>query len=294
MTVFADARATRDLTRSLVEQTRRPSELIDLYFVMGKTNALMASIAFDLGNWQAAGTLANSATTYADLAGHRSLQAWALGLQGTLAFWREEPTRSLNFIARGLAVAPEGASRYRLRYIASRAHAVNGDAGAAAEVLAAAERDREAAQKYPDELHDEIRGEFTFDDARAAACAAAAWLHLGDGKQAARHAQLALDAYAVVPEAQRPFSPVTGARIDLAAAQLLLRDRDAAEDELSTVFALPSVLRNASLTGRIGRVKSLLDAPRWRTDPGAKELADRITDWLGDTASRPESVEGVI
>ncbi|MET8140408.1 hypothetical protein ABZU32_08885 [Sphaerisporangium sp. NPDC005288] len=291
MTVFGDARAIRDLTRCLIDRTHRPLDLIDLYFVLGKTTILMASIAFDLGNWHAAATLANSAATYADLAGHRSLQAWSRGLQGTLAFWRDEPKRSLDFIAQGLAVAPEGASRYRLRYIASRAHAVNGDARAVADILETAERDREAAQAHPDELHDEVRGEFTFDDARAAACAAAAWLHLGEGEQAARHAQLALDAYAQLPEAGRPFSPVTGARIDLAAAHLLLRDRDGAEGELSTAFALPSALRNASLTARISRVRTLLSTSAWRGDAGAYDLADRISDWLSDTAAKPESVD---
>ncbi|MFC6080739.1 hypothetical protein [Sphaerisporangium aureirubrum] len=288
MAVFAEARATRDLARSFVERTRRPSELMDLYFVLGKTNALMASIAFDLGNWQAAATLARSATTYADLAQHGSLQAWTLGLQGTLAFWRDEPERSLDFITRGLLVAPEGASRHRLRYIASRAYAVQGDSVAAGKVLTAARRDRETAAGRSDELHDDIRGEFTFDDARAAACAAAAWLHLGDGERAADHAQLALDAYAEVPELRRPFSPVTGARIDLAAAHLLMRDRDAAEEELVSVFALPSAFRNASLSGRIGRVQSLLKASHWRSDAGTRDLADRIADWLVDTATRPE------
>jgi transcriptional regulator with XRE-family HTH domain len=82
--VFVDTRAVRDLARVLTERTCRPSDLADLYVVLGQTNALMGSIAFDLGNWPAAATLARSATAYADLAGHNSLLAWTLGLQGTL------------------------------------------------------------------------------------------------------------------------------------------------------------------------------------------------------------------
>ncbi|TDD17872.1 hypothetical protein E1294_26550 [Nonomuraea diastatica] len=294
MEVFANARAAQNLARTLVERTRRPSDLIDLYLVLGQANALMASIAFDLGNWQAAATLARSSTTYAELSGHGSLQAWTLGLQGTLAFWQNEPERSLGFVFRGLAVAPQGASRYRLRYIASRAHAVAGNAEAARAVLVEARHDKEVSVNFPDELHDEVRGEFTFDGARAAACAAAAWLYLKDGEQAAHHAREALDAYGQIPEVRRPFSPVTGARIDLASAYLLTGNREAAEAELGPVFALPADLRNVSLSGRLARTRFILGSPAWQGKPAAIELSDRMNDWLQETAANPGVVEDVM
>ncbi|MEV0826418.1 helix-turn-helix domain-containing protein [Nonomuraea rubra] len=291
--VFVDTKAIRDLARTLTNRTHRPSNLADLYVILGQTNALMGSIAFDLGNWQAAASLARSATTYAELAGHGSLLAWALGLQGTLAFWRDEPERSLGFVSRGLSVAPKGAPRYRLRYIASRAHAVQGNGAAVAATLAAARADRDDRDDFVDELDHEVRGEFVFDDARAAACAAAAWLLLHDGDQAASYARRALDQYAHVPANRRPFSPVTGVTIDLAAAHLLSGNYSEAASELETVFTLPQELRNVSLAGRIAKVKAILSRPEFGCDAKSRQLSGRISDWLNETAAKPDAVEGV-
>ncbi|WP_433516495.1 helix-turn-helix domain-containing protein [Nonomuraea sp. CA-143628] len=290
--VFVDTRAVRDLACSLTECTRRPSDLADLYVVLGETNALMGSIAFDLGNWPAAATLARSATTYAELASHNSLMAWTLGLQGTLAFWRDEPRRALEFIARGLAVAPKGAPRYRLQHIKSRAHAIEGNAAAVEDALAAAQADANDRHAYPDELDREVKGEFTFDDARASACAAAAWLHMYNGEQAAIHARRALDSYATVPESRRPFSPVAGVTIDLAAAHLLAREYDEAAGELESVFSLPQELRNVSLAGRIAKIRDILHAPGLARQ-APRQLTTRVIDWLNDTAAKPDAVDGV-
>ncbi|MBF8187465.1 hypothetical protein ITP53_17330 [Nonomuraea sp. K274] len=286
-----DARAVRDLARTLAQRTYRPSDLSDLYVVLGQTNALMGSIAFDLGNWQAAATLAKSATTYAELAGHSSLQAWALGLQGTLAFWRREPEQSLAYLSRGLAIAPAGVPRYRLLYIASRAYAVQGNKQAIDDALAEARVDFDARDTRPDELNDSVRGEFTFDDARAAACAAAAWLHIGDGEKAASYAERALSSYASLPEERRPFSPTTGATIDLAAAYLISGNHDAAEEKLEVALSLPQEMRNASLAGRLAKVKAMLDERARGKDGRSKVLSSRIHGWLKDTAAKPDVVD---
>lgn len=294
MVAFVDARDVRDLARTLVQRTFRPSDLADLYVILGQTNALMGSIAFDLGNWQAAATLARSATTYAELAGHSSLQAWTLGLQGTLAFWRREPEQSLSYLSRGLSIAPHGVPHYRLLYIASRAHAVQGNEQAIGEVLAQARSDFEDRARRPDELNDSIRGEFTFDDARAAACAAAAWLHVGNGEKAASYAEAALNVYTSLPEERRPFSPTTGATIDLAAAYLISGNRDAAEEKLEAALTLPQELRNASLAGRLAKVKDILDNRGHAKEPRSKALSLRIDGWLKDTAARPDVVDEAI
>jgi hypothetical protein len=292
MIAFLDARAVRDLARTLAQRAHRPSDLADLYLVLGQVNALMGSIAFDLGNWQAAATLARSATAYAELAGHSSLQAWTLGLQGTLAFWRDEPEQSLKFLSRGFSIAPAGTPRYRLQYIASRAHAVQRNARGVEEALTAAQADMEARDAARDELNDSVRGEFAFDDARAAACAAAAWLHLKNGEQAAAHAKLALNIYAAMPEYRRPFSPVMGATIDLAAAHLLSGSHDEAQEELEVAFALPREMRNASLAGRLARVKTILAKPELNCSVRSRDLPERIDFWLNETAAKPEAVEG--
>ncbi len=149
-------------------------------------------------------------------------------LSGRISCDRGQPRRchpdhwlGAGLLERGIAVAPRGAPRLRLRYIAARTHAGLGDTGATADVLAAARTDHEAMGSSRDELQDEVRGEFEFSDARAAACAAAAWLELREGDRAEEYAHMALDRYSELPEKTQPFSPVNGIRIDIASARLL-------------------------------------------------------------------------
>lgn len=293
MEVFGVARQVRDLAVQLADRCRRPRELADLYALSGQANALMSSIAFDLGRWDAAVTLAQSASTYADLAGHASLLTWTLGLRATLANWGHRPAEALRHAERALSVAPPGSPRVRVRYIASRTHALRGDAESAAAVLAQAQLDREAAELRPDELHDEVRGEFRFDDARAAACAGAAWLGLGDGVQAERYTLRALAHYEALPAEVRPFSPVNGARIDTAAARVLQRDLAGAQDVLLPVLTLEPTKRNAALSGRLRSFSQSLSVPTWRGNSEAAQLVEDIAKWLADTASQPLPVPEV-
>lgn len=291
--IFTEARHTRNLAYQITDRTRRPSELADLYVVAGTANALMASIAFDLGHWDAARSLAQSATAYADLAGHASLEAWTWGLQATLANWRRDLSHALDYFERGLAIAPRGASRLRLRYIAARTYAGLGDTGATADVLAAARMDHDAMKSAGDELQNEIRGEFEFNDARAAACAAAAWLELREGDRAEEYAHVALDKYFELPEETRPFSPVNGIRINIASARLLSRDLDGASDSLRPVLALNPAMRNTALIGRLKSTREILGTPIWAQVSGARDLTEGIDQWTSNTAAAPLPAEEI-
>ncbi|MGP4105251.1 hypothetical protein [Nonomuraea sp. KM90] len=98
--------------------------------------------------------------------------------------------------------------------VARHAHAINGNAATVEAALCAAQAVADDRQSYPDELDQGIRGEFAFNEARAAPCAAGAWPHMRDGGQAAKHAQRALDVYAAMPSNCHPFSPIAGVTID--------------------------------------------------------------------------------
>ncbi|WP_428963935.1 hypothetical protein [Micromonospora fluostatini] len=285
--MFSSARRLRDEARTLAERTRRPLDLADLYIIIGQGTSLMASTAFDLGHWNESAALARAATQYADLAGHASLKAWTYGLQMTLANWRNEPDAALSYFARAMRAAPDGEPKLRLRYIASRSHALLGDSASVAAVLEAARRDRDSAESQPDELATSIGGEFAFGDARAAACAAAAWLDLRNGEQAARYARDALRVYESLPAARRPYSQINGTHIDVAAAHLYMRDKDGAAETLRTVLGLPPQKRNVSLTGRLSRIERLLGEAPWDGDAEAGQLAERISVWLSETSARP-------
>ncbi|MEU8261258.1 helix-turn-helix domain-containing protein [Micromonospora sp. NPDC048999] len=280
--VFASARQLSTEARTLAEQTRRPGDLADLYLVIGQGTALMASAAFDLGCWNESAALARASNQYAGLAGQASLTVWTLGLQMTLANWRNEPDAALAYFAKAMPSAPDGEPKLRLRHIAARSHALLGDSPSLREALQDARRDQELAAERPDELSVSLGGEFTFGPARAAACAAAAWLDVGDGEEAARCAQEALDAYHHLPPARRPYSQVNGIKIDLAAAHLCMGDRDGTIQALGDVLNLPTEKRNTSLTGRMTRVRHLLSGSPWDHDQDARHLAEEVSGWLAE------------
>jgi transcriptional regulator with XRE-family HTH domain len=277
---FRIAKRLREEARNLVEKTRRPAQLADLYSVIGQGTALMASTAFDLGYWTQSTSLANAAGKYAALAGHRSLEAWAYGLQMTLANWRGDPDAALVYLARGERVAPPGEPALRLKYIAARSYALMGDRSSVQEAINLARRDRDQAEGHPDELSCSVGGEFEFGEARAAACAAAGWLDLQSGEDAIRSAKDAIRAYEEVPAYRRPYSQINGARIDVATGSLHIHDLDAASEALVSVLELPAEKRNISLSGRLEKVSGQLASSSWDRNPGAQSLRESVVEWL--------------
>lgn len=277
---FSASHRIRTLAVKLAGQARRPGALSDLYTIAGQATALMASNAFDLNRWDESATLAQSAVSYAALVGNSSLQAWTFGLAALLANWRNEPDTALDHFGRGLRVAPPGTSKARLRYIAARSYALLGDRRSVDRVIDQARRDQDDAERHGDLLCEETGGEFAFSRARAGACAAAAWLDLGCGHEAKDAAQRALSELTALHPSRQSVSQVTGTRIDLAAACLLGGDRDEAEEALGHVFAVPSPLRNVSLSGRLARAQKSLGSTYWSADPKARQLNDALGEWL--------------
>jgi hypothetical protein len=263
----------------LAEDARNPGTIVDLYSIAGQGTALMASTAFDLNRWDASDALARAAISYASLVGNSSLHAWTLGLAALVANWRNEPDAALLHFQRGIEIAPRGAPRVRLRYIAARTYALLDDHSSVASVLAQARRDQDDAEKHYDELSEAIGGEFSFGVGRAEACAASAWLDMGSGAEAKASAQRALDELLVLPAARQSVSQVTGARIDLASSYLISGELDAAGEMIRNVTTSSSSLGNVSLAGRLARVRRTLSSGRWAKDPAARRLRDTVQNW---------------
>ncbi len=273
---FNAAHRLRRHALELAGETHRPGALSDLYVITGQATALMASTAFDLNRWDESAALARSGISYASLVGNLSLHARTLGLAALLANWRNEPDIALDHFRQGMEVAPPGAPKVRLRYIAARSYALLGDAASVGRVVDQARRDMDDAPGHRDLLSEEVAGEFAFGRARAEACAASAWLDLGCGREAKAAAQCALDDLTALPAGRQPLSQVAGARIDLATACLLEHERDQAEEALSQVIAAPSPMKNVSLAGRLARTRKILAAPYWSADATAQQLSDSI------------------
>lgn len=117
-----------------------------------------------------------------------------------------------------------------------------------------------------------------FGDARADACAAAAWLDVAAGREAEQRAQRALDHLSALPRPRQPFSQVAGAQLDIASARLLTGNLDGAGAMLSGVLELPDRMRNVSLAGRMARIRDELHA--MNDDGEVRRLLATVEVWL--------------
>jgi transcriptional regulator with XRE-family HTH domain len=290
---LAEARRVRDVAFSLAERTRRPAQAADLYVNLAQVCGLMSVGSFDLAVWPAAIEQAHAAFVYAELAGHRPLQAWVRGMQALNAYWCGRTGEAVELAGVGLALAPPGTAQARLHCISARAwsHVRAVDQTRAA--LAAADRDRDLiGEAGHDELHDGIGGEFGWGPARQAMCSASALLWIGDADEAARRAT---EAILLRPQDQTGSLVDMTARADLACAELARGGLDAADEALSPVWDLVPAHRRHSLVERLHSVAKALARPCYARTAEAVALTERIEAFTADSAPRllPPGMGGV-
>jgi hypothetical protein len=286
--LLAELVSARDRAYVLIDRTRRPADLADLYLIAGQACGLAATTAWDLGDPDAADDLANAAWTYGQLCGHNTLRAWTRSVQATIAFWSGRPGEGLQFAGDGLRYA-EGAAAVRLYAIAARAWSLlpGGTDEARASLRQATEaRDRDHGR---DEMSDSLGGEFGFPPARLALCAGAVHIGLHDGASAARCAVDALQLYEQTPADQRRWAVRHGALMDLATARAQQGEVDGAADALRPALVLEPARRTARLTRRLQTLRAVVNRGTHRTSPVARDLVEAIDDWSGLalTAARP-------
>ena len=237
-----------------------------------------------MGYWDASARFADSAVSYADMAGHTSLRAWLLGVQGFLANWQGRPDDAVNYLGAALECAPPGTAIARLRAYQARSRALLGDRDGVTEAARAAEEAREVDSH--DEIHDMIGDEFSYILARQVFNIGTAYINLGDGTTAEVQAQRALDLYAASPAEQRFYYDENAARVDLASARIMRGDLAGARAALEPVFALPPVQRSAGITSRLDQVRALLAVDLFRNSREAVQLTTDIADFTTDTTAR--------
>jgi len=280
---LGQARKLRDESRRLSERTRKPVQLADLHLVTGGACGLLAMASWDLGAWSAAIEQAHAAGIYGEIVGHRGLQAWAAGCEGLIVFWRGRPREAADVVASALEIAPRGTARARLHCIAARAWAYLGAVDRVRSELAAADRAQdEAGDAYREELHDEIGGEYGWDKARHAMCAATALLIAGDPAGAAVRAREAIALHA----AGYAFGDLVSAkaRADLACVELSGGGLDAAEDALNPVWGVAPGFRRYPLVGRLESASAALGEPRYARSRPAADLVERIRVFSAESA----------
>jgi len=271
---FVAAKRVRDLAYALLDRTSVPSQETDLYMVIGQACGILATASFDLGYPESAAEQSRSTYTYGKMIGHNGLCAWALGMRALICYWDDRPYQSLDLIGKGLAIAPQGSATLRLRAIESRAFAHLGDQDGTAESARLAHE--QEGSSHRDLIHDEIGGEFSFDDARLARCLGSAWVRLSEPAPAIQESRTALEIYRSRPEAVRMPKVEAEAHIDLAHAYVLQGSLDAAEQSLRTVLATEPDGRVEGITSRLVAVHERLIQPAFRGAREAVELTQRI------------------
>lgn len=265
------ARQVRDSTYKMLEQTRRPAQLVDLNLAAGMSCALLASASFDLGQHGAALAQIRAADRYADMAGHPGLQAWAGGFAALVAYWDGRPGEAVQVVEAAIEQAPVGTPTARLQSIRARAYALVDDRRRVVEALAAADDALGAGQV--DELHDTIGGELGWEHGRHDMCAGTALVTVGDARAAAERLDAAV-------EFTGSTSFVDPARADLAAARLIGQDLDGAIEALDPVWSVSVDRRRFGFTSRLATIRTTLATPGWAGSVPARNLHDQITEFV--------------
>jgi hypothetical protein len=278
--MFAQLKRARDLTYLMLERTRRPAQTSDLYLVAGQFSGLMAAVSFDLGQPDAATEQARAAFTYGQVIDHNQLRAWARATLSMIAFWSGRPSEGATHAQAGLELVAVGDVAVRLHAVAARSWALAGSRDHALAALHAAE-DAANADPAPGDLATVVGGEFVFGRARQELSAGATMLAVGNGPQAAQHAQAAIDVYEALPADHRWTGGLHGARVDLAAAHLLASDLDAVQEVLAPTLALTAEHRTERVAARIRALRHNLGTGRFRSSVKASHLAEELEAFAG-------------
>lgn len=276
----------RALLYRLIERTRRPAQVADLYVMAGQVCGLMAAATFDLGYFPAATEQARAAFAYGEAAGHNGVRAYARGLQAVIAYWDRRPREAVELTRSAARYAGSGTSGTRLACVRARAWSY---LGAEVETTAAIQ-DATAARhtdEPDDDMYDTIGGEFGFSRAREHNWYGTALLTLGDHTAAAEHSTRTLELLAASAATEQPHREPgleAYARTDLATAHLLIGDIEQATDTLTPLWDIPDAERRSALTGRLAAMSDVLTGTTWRGNREAGELRDRLETYRADAA----------
>ena len=76
------------------------------------------------------------------------------------------------------------------------------------------------------------------------------------------------------------------ARCDLANAELIRKDLDAAAEALSPVWPLPAIRRSEGVTGRLLKAERMLVAKAWQSDRQAADMREQIVMFNAEASAR--------
>jgi hypothetical protein len=258
-----------------LEDQKPPSTTKQLLVLASVTSGLLARVAHDRANPQAA--LAHSRTAFlcADNAGHCGMRAWIRGLQSLIAFWAGRHHDAVRYAQQGSTHGAVGTTSVWLPVSEARAWAALGNSQATLAAIRRAEAARDAVQ--PDEV-DEFGGLCTFSRNRQLYYIADSLAQLPtEALSAERYSLKAVSAYSDQTAADWAFGDAAGSACGLAAARVSRGEILGADLALEPVFALPIDQRINGIVLSLNRVhRALALAPFSRE---SHQLQQRIEDF---------------
>jgi hypothetical protein len=273
--LFTEMRRVRGRMHDALDRRMWPRDATQLYLLLGCVNCLMANVASDLDNPQAAEELARAGWAYAVAIDHRPLMAQLRLSLADIAYWHDQARKASEHALAGLQYLAHGPTAAQLHLKYARAAARTGESEAAQRAITAASEARQ--RDYTDDLL-EIGGEFRLSWASHHSLAGSALIEIpGAERDAATELEQATRLYqSGEPGEVFRYTLEARARIDLAAARLRTGALDAAADAIEPVLSLPPAKRTLELPQRMTAVRAELAQPIFRGSPQARALDERI------------------
>ena len=276
--LFLEMRRVRSRMHDALDRRMWPRDAAQLYLLLGCVNCLMANVASDLDNPQAAEELARAGWAYAVAIDHRPLMAQLRLSLTDIAYWHDQARRASEYALSGLQYLTAGPTAAQLHLKYARAAARTGETEAAQQAIAAAHEARQ--HDYTDDLL-EMGGEFRLSWASHHSLAGSALI---DIPGAERGAAAELEQAAQLYQSGEPgevfrYTLEARARIDLSTARLRAGALDTAAGAIQPVLALPPAKRTLELPQRMRAISTELAKPIFRDSPLARDLGDQIEEF---------------
>lgn len=254
-----------------------PGQTSELYFLIGQIRCLLANTSLDMGDLDAAAANARSAWAHGEVIGHDGLRAWARGMESMALRWQGAPKSAVEAAGAGLPFAGRGSARARLLALQARGYGQMGDLKMVRSALAAAADEME--RDGHDELHNEIGGEFNFNEARLAYYSGMALIDAGDYSVGSMAVSRAVELYREGPAVDRSYGCEAMSLIGHATTQIRLDNLDAACGLLMPVLTLPDAHHLAIFSKGMSDMHTLLGNPRYEGAPEVAALRESIREF---------------
>ncbi|HET9898834.1 MAG TPA: hypothetical protein VFQ44_28255 [Streptosporangiaceae bacterium] len=281
--LFFEMRRVREQMYSALDRKLWPRDEVELYFLLGALNSLMADTAEGIGNPCAAEELARAGLAYALAIDHRPLIAQLRLNLAVVALWTGHARRCLDLAQSGLHYLSTGPNGAQLHIMCARAAARLGDTDTTLTKIHTAAQARDV--EYDDDLL-AIGGQFGFSRACHHYLAGSAVAELPAAhSEAISQLDQSIQLYTAGPEPGEDHSDhcKNVARVDLATAWLKAGELEAAITTTGPVLSLPPSRRISNLPKRLVRLRTELTAPRYRGSQEARDLDEQIERFCRDT-----------